>query len=512
MITSRLSHFLRPRLLAGAVVLGLASCTVGPDYQPAQVTVPAGWGELASAAPPASTPSADPPLTTWWTAFQDPLLDSLVERAVRANPDLHVAQARVREARAERGAAAADLLPAVDASLSYTRSRTSENAFPAGSGTAAPGGFRPGEVTNLYQAGFDAAWEVDVFGGVRRAIEAADADLMAGIEDRRDVLVSLLAEVARNYIELRGTQHRSAIARANLAVQQETLGITRTRLAAGLASDLDVARAEAQVATTAAQIPSLEAAAHQSMHLLSLLLAQAPNALARELEPPTPIPAAPPQVPVGLPAALLRRRPDVRRAERELAAATARIGVATADLFPRFSLTGSLGLQSQRFKSSGDLDSRFWSLVPGVSWPVLDFGRTKSHIAAADAREEQALFAYQRTVLNSLREVEDALVAFTREQQRRQTLARAADSDRRAAELANELYQQGSTDFLSVLQAQRDLYAAEDALVTSDRSVSSDLVQLYKALGGGWEIEAPAEAGAAGGEAGSRSIDVTARR
>jgi NodT family efflux transporter outer membrane factor (OMF) lipoprotein len=482
----------------------LAACTVGPDYRPPRTTVPPTWGELASAgaASQPSNPTSDPsPLAEWWTTFHDATLDALVKRAVRANPDLRRAEARVREARARRGVVAADRFPALDAAGSAARSRASANIS-----NAPPGA---GEPSSLYQVGFDASWEIDLFGGVRRSLEAADADVAAGVEDRRDALVSLLAEVARSYVELRGAQRQAAIARANLGAQTETLELTRARLAAGLASDLDVARAEAQVQATAAQIPSLESAARASIHLLSVLLAQQPNALAGELSREAPIPPTPREVPIGLPSDLLRRRPDVRRAERQLAAATARIGVATADLFPRFSLVGSLGLESSTFRDVGDLDSRFWSIGPSVSWPLLDFGRIRSNVDVVDAREEQAAAVYERTVLTSLREVEDALVSFSREQARRRELAGAVDSNRRAVSLADQLYRAGRTDFLSVLQSQRDLYASEDDLVDSDRRVASDLIALYKALGGGWEVEARTNGDLPRGEPGSRILDLT---
>lgn len=305
-------------------------------------------------------------------------------------------------------------------------------------------------------------------------------------------MVTLLAEVAQNYLELRGSQRQLAIAQANLKAQSETLGITRSRYEAGLASDLDVARAQAQVQTTQSQIPALQASARQSIHLLGVLLGQPPMALAEELSRHEAIPEPPPQVPVGLPSELLRRRPDIRRAERQLAAATARIGVATANLFPRFSLTGSFGLQSGQLDTLPNAGSNFWSIGPGVRWLVLDWGRVRSEIHVQNARQEQALLAYEQTVLTALREVEDALVVFTHEQARHQALVRALAANRRAVELATQLYQQGLSDFLSVLQAQRDLYASEDALAQSDLTVSTALVRLYKSLGGGWDDAPPA--------------------
>jgi NodT family efflux transporter outer membrane factor (OMF) lipoprotein len=498
----RRARFLSPRSRLGIGVAAalLAGCTAGPDYRPPRVAVPGSWAESASpggTAPAAGT--AEPPrLADWWKTLRDPILDRLIERAVRSNPDLRMAQARVREARARRGVVEADRLPAVDAAGSYERSRPSRTV----SGGSGPSG-------GLYQAGFDASWEIDLFGGVRREIEAADADVGAAVEDRRDALVSLLAEVARDYVDLRGAQRRASIARSSLQAQRETLGITRTRLAAGLATDLDVARAEAQVQTTASQVPALEAAARRSIHLLSVLLAAEPGALAGELGAEAPIPVAPASVPVGLPSDLLRRRPDVRRAERRLAAATARIGAATADLFPRFSLTGSFGLESGNSGSLADRDSRFWSVGPAVRWPLLDFGKVRSNIAVQDALEEQAAVEYERTILSSLREVEDGLVSFAREQDRRAALAAAVESNRRAVGLADSLYRQGSTDFLSVLQVERDLFQSQDALAQSDGAVTSGLVALYKALGGGWEAEALAGAGSPRGEAGRRVLDLS---
>lgn len=498
--------------LGALVLLMIAGCTVGPEYAPPQTEMPDQWGELSGEVDAQATTDMDHTptnesvsLAEWWLAFDDPMLNSLVERAVHANLDLRAATARVRESRAQRGVVAADLYPAVDATASYSRSRNSDDSFPTSPGASA------GEEADLYRAGFDATWEIDIFGGVRRSVEAADADIAVSIEDYRDVLVTLLAEIARNYVELRGSQQRIEIARANLESQRETLEITRARLEAGLISDFDVARAEAQVQLTESQIPSLQNAARQSIHALSVLLAMEPTALVDELSTNRAIPTGPPRVPVGLPSDLLRRRPDVRRAERQLAAATARIGVATADLFPRFSLTGSIGLESSHMSSLGNFSSRFWSIGPSVRWPILDFGRLRSNVDVQNAREQQAFAAYQQIVLNSLREVEDALVTLSTEQAREQRLASAVQSNQRAVELARQLYQHGLSDFISVLQAERDLYESEDALVQSRRTVTTSLVSLYKALGGGWDTQAiiDVEDADANGTAGSRRLQLS---
>jgi len=464
--------FLWPLLVATGV-----GCTVGRDYRPPQVKVPATW----SGAEQKGAATRPIEIARWWAAFNDPLLDSLIDRAVRSNHDLRVAEWRIREARAARGVTAAGAWPQADTSASYSRSRTSENVL-----NVAP--TSKGKEIDLFQIGFDAGWEIDVFGGVRRAVEAADADIAASEQNRRDVLVTLLAEVARNYVEARGFQQRIAIAGKNITAQQETLELTRIRLKAGLITELDVAQAEAILATTQSQVPTLETSLKQAVHRLGVLLGQDPGALLPELSKEAPIPGTPPEVPVGLASDLLRRRPDVRRAERELAAATARVGVATADLFPRFSLTGAFGFESV---SIGDLArgaSRFWSIGPTVRWPIFDAGRIRANIQVQDAREQQSLAQYEKAVLTSLEDVENALVAYGREQVRRRSLARAVDANRLAVDLANERYTRGLVDFLNVLESQRQLYTSEDQLVQSERGIVVNLVALYKALGGGWEV------------------------
>jgi NodT family efflux transporter outer membrane factor (OMF) lipoprotein len=351
-------------------------------------------------------------------------------------------------------------------------------------------GGNSGIETESYSTGLDASWEIDVFGSVRRGAEAATRDIEAAIEDRRNVMIILTSDVARNYVAYRGFQKQLAVAADNIVAQRESLAVTRRQFEAGLknATELDVARAQSLVSSTEAQVPALEQGLRQTAHALAFLLGENPEALAEELGPTKPIPDAEiPVVPVGLPSDLLRRRPDIRRAERQLAAATARIGVATADLFPKFSLTGSLGLTSNRFSNVANYNSHFWSIGPSVSWPILDWGRIRSNINLQNALQEQAFLNYQSVVLLSLEEVEDAIVAYSREQVRRKSLAESVDANKRAVTLANQRYSAGLTDFLSVLDAQRSLYAAQDQLVQSDQTVSQDLVALYKALGGGWE-------------------------
>ena len=486
-------------LLAGITLCALiAGCTVGPNYAPPTASVPDHFGE-AGAALSATTRPATRSATTqavsgqieqWWKNFKDPQLDSLIERAVQSNLDLRSAEARIRQARAQYGVALASEYPIGTGVGSFRRSRGSGSLSRSSSGI---GNFRISP-SNLYQIGFDASWEVDVFGGNRRSVEAARGDIEASVEDRRNVLITLLSEVAKDYVDYRGFARQVAIARENVNAQQETLAVTRRQFEAGLktATELDVRRAEALVFTTQSQIPSLETSMRQTAYALSVLLGQQPTALMQELEAAKPIPSAIiPEIPIGLPSELLRRRPDIRRSERQLAAATARIGVATAQLFPQFSLTGSLGLESSRFKSIGNYGSRFWSIGPSVSWPIFDFGKIRSTIRVQNALEEQALVVYEQSVLTALADVEDALTAYGHEQERRQLLADSVTANERAVKLATQRYTAGLTDFLSVLDAQRSLYAAQDQLVQSNRFVSDDLVALYKALGGGWEAMEP---------------------
>lgn len=345
---------------------------------------------------------------------------------------------------------------------------------------------------DLYQAGFDAAWELDVFGGNRRAVEAANADIEAAVEGRRDVLVSLLAEVARNYLTLREAQARLAIAHENIASQQGSVNLTKSRFDAGLTSELDVARASAQLATTQSQVPSLESVVASAIYRLGVLIGKDPAALYDELAAGTPLPPTPPEVPVGVPSDLLRRRADVRRAERELAAATARIGVATADLFPKFSLTGNFGYQNDTLSDFTIGANQVWGIGPSIRWPIFDAGRIRANIEVQNARQEQALIAYEQAVAESLGDVETSLVAYAKEQQRYQSLGMAVMSEKRSVELANERYARGFSDFIDVLDTQRALYLAQDQHVQSQTTVLLNLVTLYKSLGGGWETFEPA--------------------
>lgn len=472
------NHFLTVALLT--ILAG--GCAVGPDYHKPTVAAPSHWGEpLAGGETNSAAAVAD-----WWKTFNDPELNSLINRAVQSNLDLRIAQARVREARAQYGITVGNLWPTVDCGSSFNRVRVSKhlpvlNYLPVPSGT-------PYE-NNFYQAGFDASWEIDVFGGRRRAAESAKAQVAAAEFGERDVLVSLLGEVAVNYVQARGYQRQLEIARENIQAQERELAITRNQYTNGLANNLDVEQAATLLATTRADVPTLETGLEASIHRLGILLGQPPEALQAELSTVAPIPATPPEVPVGLPSDLLLRRPDVAQAESQLAAATANIGVAKADLFPKFYLTGIAGYQSVSASDWFTGGSRFWSAGPTVQWNIFDAGRIRSNIKVQNARQEEALAAYENTTLSAFEDVENALVAYAKEQERRRSLEDAVKSSQESLRLANQLYSNGLSNFINVLDAERSLYQAQDALAQSDRTVSTDVIALYKSLGGGWEVE-----------------------
>jgi len=476
-VTTRL---LTPVLLAALA----ASCALGPRYTPPTPTMPAHWREMAAAV----QPSGPPDLEQWWTAFQDPLLDDLVGRAVEANLDLKIAAARVREARAVRGIAASAALPQVDVHGQAARTERSDAVPPFN--TAAAGGSPFGSRTqSIFEAGFDAEWELDVFGGVRSDVEAAIAQVQSAEEARRDILVTLLADLARNYAELRGTQRQLEILDATVQSQQETLDLAQARFDAGLGTALDVERAEGLLEATKSRRPELERQANRAMYRLDVLIGREPGTLAPALEPSKRLPQQPPSLPELLPSDLLSRRPDLRRAERDVAAAVARLRVARADLFPRFSIGGSFGRRSEDVSDLGLTGSQFWFLVGGVRLPILSGGRIRANIQAQDAKQEEALRQYEKAVLTAVEDVENALSAQIREQRRLETLRAAVAANRRALDLATERYTGGLENFLSVLDAQRAVYGAEDGLAQSETSAVVSLIAVYKALGGGWTLD-----------------------
>lgn len=486
MLATRCGWCVKRPLVLGFILLLLLSCTVGPDYVKPRTVLPPQWSEQQEA----QATAAAAELGRWWTLFHDPVLDGLITRAVESNKDLKIAESRIFEARAQRGVVAADGYPNVNAGALYERTQDSSNQTTSRRDRA-DAGVATSKVParNLFTVGFDASWEIDIFGGVRRGVEAADADISAARENKRDVLVSLLAEVARNYIQVRSDQRRIAIATENIAAQRKTVELTEARFEAGLSTELDVAQAKAQLATTEAGVPLLESSSRQAMHQLAILLGEEPGALLESLSESRPIPVGPDSAPVGLPSDLLKRRPDIRKAERELAAATARIGEAKADLFPKFALVGALGHQSMDIRDLAHPSSRFWSYGPSVKWPVFDAGRIRAQVAVRDARQQQALIRYEQTILAALKDVEDALVAHAKERSSRESRTAAEQANQKAYQIASELYAQGLKDFLNVLITQLALYSAQDALAQSDQAVATFMVSLFKALGGGWDPE-----------------------
>jgi outer membrane protein, multidrug efflux system len=480
----------RAALLAAAVA-AVSGCVVGPEHQTPQTAVPERFENQIASTQPTTQPATQSgdanqavSLADWWKLFKDPTLNELIARATESSLDLRIASARLAEVRAQRGVVAADRSVTVDASGAYARRQNSANVV----SPSARRFSNAGDDTNYFQAGFDADWEIDIFGRVERSVQAADADVLAAEESRSAVLVSLTAEVAREYMELRGYQKRIAIAQKNVAVQQQNYDLTSSRAQAGLVTQLDVAQAEAQLATTAAQIPALASAAAQSRHRLAVLLGVAPQGVSVSLLSEGPIPYAETSLAVGLPSDLLRRRPDIRQAERKLQAATARIGEAEADLLPRFSLTGAFGLESISAADFLSHNSIYYSIGPTIRWPIFNAGRLRANVRVQNARQELALAEYQSAVISALSDVEDALVSQLNEQSRARSLRRAVDASSTALSLSQELYSRGLSDFLQVLEAQRTLYSAEDQLAQSQRTLAVSQVQLYKALGGGWQV------------------------
>ncbi len=453
----------------------ISGCKVGPNYKKPELKTTANWS-VTSERFQGSIQEQE--LVEWWKKFNDPNLTSLIERAFQSNLDLKLAQSRVLQARSSLGITKSGLWPSVSASGSYTRSGTVTET-PAGTVR---------RVTNFYQDGLDAIWELDFFGGTRRGIEAANADLAAAVLDRYSVLVTLSSEVALNYINLRTAQEGITIAQDNLVAQQHSAEVTRQKFEGGFVSGLDVANADALVASTASQIPALEVQVRQTIYNLSILLGLEPSALLKELLPPSKMPVAPPEVPAGVPSDLLRRRPDIQAAEERIHSATARIGVATSDLFPRLTLSATGNLGGTRASALTDFDNRSWSVGPSASWLIFSAGSVRSNIELQKALTESAFITYQQTVLAAMQEVENALITLAKEDEHRKLLVQSVNANRKAVDLSTKLYSAGETDFLNVLSAQRSLLASQDALILSDQTVSSNLVALYKALGGGWEI------------------------
>lgn len=465
-------------LFAGAFAFALSACTVGPDYVQPETETPDAWHIAAVE----GLEDGEATLQTWWQVFDDELLNDLVRRSADGNLTLREALWKVEEARALRGVAASTGKPQVGASADANRSQPSDNGT---LGDFAPeDGF---EAANFFAVGVGASWELDVFGRIRRQVEAADAQTQASVEAYRDVLVSLYAETALAYLNVRTAQERLRISHANVEGQENTLQLTRDRFDAGLVSALDVAQAESNLANTYSLIPVIERGLNEGLNRLAVLLGENPGSLHAELDQEDAIPHEPEAVAIGLPTELLRQRPDVRRAERLLAAQTAQIGVATADLYPTFSLAGFLGLEALGLGDLASGDSVTWNIGLPIRWNIFSGGRIRSQIRAEEARSNQLLARYEQTVLNALEESENAMVAFAKEVQRRERLAQAVDATQRSLDLVLTQYTAGITDFQNVLDTQRTLLVREDDLAVAEGLVVGNLVRLYRALGGGWD-------------------------
>lgn len=458
------------KFLVASLGLCAAACSVGPDFQRPHSELPARWSFSKS---PASRPANPTDLARWWCRFHDDKLNALVEEAVSSNLDVLQATARLTQARAQCQSTASSFWPWLDASANEMESHT--------------GGSKPSSGhLRSYHGGINTAWELDVFGGNRRNFESAAARASAASADVDATRLSMAAEVAQTYCQLRSTQDQLSVARRNLATQQKSAQITQERRGAGFASNLDMASADALVANTKAAIPRLETAARQYSHALAVLLGRPPGDLLSMLDSVRPVPTASCAVPTGLPSDLLRRRPDIRRAEANAHAATAKIGVAVADLFPKFALNGSINQQSAKLSDWLSPAARVSSFGPSFNWALFQGGNIQANIRMQKSLRDESILAYRKTVLVALQEVEDSMVACSNDRTRHDALAEAVRANQRAVELSLELYTAGQIDFLNVLNAQRSLLVSESEFSQSNLAMATDVISLYKALGGGW--------------------------
>lgn len=463
--------------LMAVLALGLLQgcVTVGPDYTPPEPEMPDAWVQAATEGLTEGKAS----LQTWWTTLNDPVLDSFILRASAGNLDLQEAVARIREARARLGIPLGEQFPDINGQGLLDRARISEGIFD-------PPPPPQDRTDTFYSLGLDASWEIDFWGRIKRSIESADASLGASVEDYRDVLVLLYADVALTYVDVRTLQARIRFARANAEAQRGTLQLTKDRFDAGIAPELDIRQAEFNLAGTESLIPTLQSRLVQAINRLGVLLGERPNAVHAELAEPAPIPVPPDDVTFGLPADLLRQRPDIRRAERALAAQNAQIGVATADLYPRFSLVGTFSLDAVDTVNYWDNGNIAYGFGPTFRWNLFDGGRIRSNIQAQDALTEQALVRYENTVLRGLEDVESSMVTYVRERDRREILARGVAAAQRAVEIVRDAYIIGLIDFQNVLDTERTSFEQQDQLAESEGDVTKNLIRIYKALGGGW--------------------------
>ncbi|CAG9173647.1 efflux transporter outer membrane subunit [Cupriavidus pampae] len=489
--------------LAALTLCALAGCAVGPDFQRPESSTPEVFKRTEAAQAPSRAVEAEFK-AEWWTLFNDPVLNALEARLVESNLDLAAASARLVQSRAALKIAGAAQFPKVDAAGSYYRERGSPNGIlsllgnpPVGTQSQSASGDSPFAVAplpgekssppyDLWQFGFDASWELDIWGRVRRTVEAASALTAASYEDRNAVLLSVRAELAKDYVDLRDTQSLLDIAKQNLKIARDSETLTQVRQREGVITDLDVANASAQVATIESLIPTLEARADAEINAIGLLLAQEPGAL-RETLAEGELPSLPAKLPIGFSSELLQRRPDIRRAEAQLHAATASIGMAKADFYPRIQLNGSAGFQSLQLSSLADWASRQFVVGPSITLPIFEGGRLTGTLRLREAQQQEAAIVYRQTVLRAWSEVDDALVVYDAEQRRRDRLAAVVSFNQKALTVAQQRYKAGAVDFLEVLNVQKQLLQAQSSLEQSRAATAANLIGLCKALGGGWE-------------------------
>ncbi|QIE26707.1 Toluene efflux pump outer membrane protein TtgI (plasmid) [Caballeronia sp. SBC1] len=489
--------------------LVIAGCTVGPDFQPPITSAPPEVFDRTQAAQAPSKAVESGFNSDWWTLFNDPTLNALEQQLADANLDVAAASARLRQSRAEQRVAGAAEYPTLDGAASYDRERGSENGIlsllgvtptetqPQSASGSAPLGVAPlpgskgSPAYNLYQAGFDASWELDIWGRNRRGIEAASALADASYEDRNAVLLSARAELARDYIELRDMQSLLRIAKQNLEIARNTTKLTQVRVHEGVTTDLDVANASAQAESIESLIPTLESRCETTINAIGVLLAEEPGALRQTLGEPHDVPELPAQVPIGFPSELVQRRPDIRRAEAQLHAATASIGMAKADFYPRISLNGSAGFQTLQLSSLANWASGQFVVGPSITMPIFEGGRLKGTLHLREAQQQEAAIVYKHTVLEAWREVDDALVVYDAEQRRRDRLTAVVALNQRALSVAQQRYKAGAVDYLDVLNVQKQLLDGQSNLEESKASAAANLITLCKALGGGWESTYP---------------------
>ncbi len=507
-----------PAALAAALLT--SGCDVGPDYHRPNLWSPTSWigthqNEQADArrrrSRPASVPVDAPPDPRWWNQFKDPELTALEGRVARENLDVRLAAVRLAESRAQLRISAASNYPTLNGSAGYTREQISSKEIERGlqdavsggglsplfGGNSVSGGVRQElgsaqvPAVDIFQDGINASYELDLWGRVRRSVEAANATLQSSLEDRRSILIARFAEVARDYMTLRGQQEQLAILRDNLRVAQQSVALTRARFTGGLTTDLDVENAVSQLDSVVSQVPDAERQIAEQINAIGLLLGEPPQALRAELEAARPVPPVPPRVPIGVPSELARRRPDIREAEAQLHVATANVGVAVASFYPRVTLSGALNFESLSIRDLGFWSARAYTFGPSISLPIFQGGQLRGQLLLNQGRQQEAAVNYQKTVLQAWQDVDNALTAYADDQRKRDAVQRSVLSYQRALGLAQQQYAHGLQTFLNVLDAERGLFNARGQLASSTTAVSSDLVQLYNALGGGWETAFP---------------------